>query len=207
MACVVAAANGDFRAVSDLIRAIRPRVASYCRTRLGDTERALGSVDDVVQEVCIAVIGALPTYQDEGPPFMSFVYGIARNKVVDARRSTRRERAEPVDELAGLPSADIGPQQHVLRGELAEQVEQLLWKLPDSQRKIMALRVMHDLSIRETATAIGLSVDAVRVAQQRALKHLRRTLAARTSADCQPIGSGSRETWTSRGSTRPASSA
>ena len=34
----------------------------------------------------MAVMTALPRYEDQGRPFMAFVYGIAAHKVADARR-------------------------------------------------------------------------------------------------------------------------
>ena len=65
----------------------------YCRSRIGRYERSYASADDVAQEVCLAVLTALPAYREQGRPFLAFVYGIASHKVADAHRSAARNRA------------------------------------------------------------------------------------------------------------------
>ena len=47
----------------------------------------LRPVDDVAQDICIAVLAALPRYRDRGRPFEAFVHGVASRKVADARRA------------------------------------------------------------------------------------------------------------------------
>jgi RNA polymerase sigma-70 factor (ECF subfamily) len=56
----------------------------------------MSSADDVAQDVCMAVVSALRTYQPKGLSFRAFVYGIAANKVADAFRAMGRNRTEPV---------------------------------------------------------------------------------------------------------------
>lgn len=135
------------------------------------------SADDVAQEVCLAVLAALPSYRHVGRPFLAFVYGIAAHKVADARRSAARNRAEPVPEVPGSLSLADGPEQRVIRAELAERVTELVRMLPDKQREIVVLRVVVGLSAEETADAVGSTPGAVRVTQHRALGRLRKELA------------------------------
>ena len=97
-----------------LLRILRPLVVRYCRSRLGGYDRVNATPDDVAQEVCLAVLRALPTYQDQGRPFLAFVYGIAQHKVVDAHRSAGRDRSDPVDELPEEQDVRDGPEQHAL---------------------------------------------------------------------------------------------
>src|SRR3954454_6602672 len=78
---VAGAVRGDGRAREDLLALIHPLVLRYCRARLGRRETALGTADDVAQDVCMAVVGVLQTYQLTGRSFRAFVYGIAANKV------------------------------------------------------------------------------------------------------------------------------
>ncbi|HWC83107.1 MAG TPA: sigma factor, partial [Pseudonocardiaceae bacterium] len=111
LATVVAAAvSGDRPAVERLLGLIRPLVVRYCRARVGRQERSFASADDVAQEVCLAVLTALSTYQDQGRPFLAFVYGIAAHKVADAHRAAARNRAEPVAEVPDAPELDAGPE-------------------------------------------------------------------------------------------------
>ncbi|ACU39600.1 RNA polymerase sigma factor ShbA [Actinosynnema pretiosum subsp. pretiosum] len=171
---VRAAAAGDRAAVRELLAVVRPVVVRYCRARVGRQERTFASADDVAQEVCLAVLTALPSYRDQGRPFLAFVYGIAAHKVADAHRAAARNRAEPVPELPDSVSTEAGPETRALHGELSDRMARLLRVLPDKQREILVLRVVVGLSAEETAQAVGSTPGAVRVAQHRALAKLQK---------------------------------
>jgi RNA polymerase sigma-70 factor (ECF subfamily) len=175
---VGAAVGGDLPSLERLLAWLRPLVLRYCRARVGRHERSFASADDVAQEVCLAVLTALPGYQDQGRPFLAFVYGIAAHKVADAHRAVARNRAEPVAEIPDMPERADGPEQRAMRGELTSRMATLLRVLPAKQREILVLRVVVGLSAEETAEAVGSTPGAVRVTQHRALARLRRTLAA-----------------------------
>ena len=177
-ALVSAAVDGDRQSIERLLAEIRPLVVRYCRARVGRNERSFASADDVAQEVCLAVLTALPTYRDKGRPFLAFVYGIAAHKVADAHRASARNRSEPVAEVPDTPEAEAGPEQRSMQGELSGRMAQLLRVLPAKQREILLLRVVVGLSAEETAEAVGSTPGAVRVAQHRALARLRKTLSA-----------------------------
>src|SRR5262249_36065772 len=95
-------ARGQPAAVDSLIRQIRPMIVRYCRARLGNLAGHYQVAEDVTQEVCLAVLTALPRYRDMGRPFASFVFGIASHKVADARRSAGR-LAIPTEGPPGSP--------------------------------------------------------------------------------------------------------
>ncbi|MEU4442155.1 sigma-70 family RNA polymerase sigma factor [Actinosynnema sp. NPDC050801] len=173
---VSAAVRGDRRAVEALLAEIRPVVVKYCRARIGRGQRSSASAEDVAQEVCLAVLKALPNYREQGRPFLAFVYGIAAHKVADAHRASARNRAECVPELPDSAGAEPGPELRALQGELSDRMGQLLGVLPDRQREILVMRIVLGLSAEETAEAVGSTPGAVRVAQHRALARLRKAL-------------------------------
>ncbi len=181
---VAAAVNGERDAVERVLRWVRPLVLRYCRARVGGQEKTFASADDVAQEVCLAVLTALPSYRDQGRPFLSFVYGIASHKVADAHRNAARNRADLVPELPDTPELADGPETQVLQNELTGRMAKLLHNLPERQREVLILRVVVGLSAEETAEAVGSTSGAVRVAQHRALSRLRNLLTARASSDC-----------------------
>jgi RNA polymerase sigma-70 factor, ECF subfamily len=170
---VPAAVAGDKEARDLLLAEIQPLVQRYCRGRLGRSEGVIGSADDVAQDVCLAVIAALPHYQIKGLSFRAFVYGIAAHKVTDAFRAIGRNRSDPVAELPDSPILSEGPEQRLLAAELAEQLGHLLHKLTPRQREVLVLRIAVGLSAEETAQAVGSTPGAVRVTQHRALNRLR----------------------------------
>ncbi len=110
------AVAGDTAARDTLLAHVRVVVHRYCRARLGRLPGSEHAADDVAQEVCLAVLTALPRYRDEGRPFEAFVFGIAAHKVADAQRSAVRA-AVPTDDLPGdrrrraRPGGPRGPQQ------------------------------------------------------------------------------------------------
>jgi RNA polymerase sigma-70 factor, ECF subfamily len=171
---VARAMVADRAAVGELLATIRPLVVRYCRARLGRFDRSSVSADDVAQEVCLAVLTALPGYRVQGRPFLAFVYGIASHKVIDAHRAATRNRSEPVPDVPDRVESADGPEQHTLRVELSEEMKRLLDRLPEKQREILVLRVVAGLSAEETADAVGSTPGAVRVAQHRALSRLRK---------------------------------
>ncbi len=179
---VGAAIDGDLGAVRGVLRWIHPLVVRYCRARVGVQDQAFISADDVAQEVCFAVLRALPSYCDRGRPFLPFVYGIAAHKVADARRSAARNRTTPFPEIPEIPELVDGPEQRTLHSESVGRVTKLLDTLPDKQREILVLRVVMGLSAKETAKVIGSTAGAVRVAQHRALDRLRNVLASQGNA-------------------------
>jgi RNA polymerase sigma-70 factor (ECF subfamily) len=173
---VAGAVKGDSRARDELLALIHPLVLKYCRARLGRQESLMGSADDVAQDVCMAVVSALPNYQLKGLSFRAFVYGIAAHKVTDAFRAIGRNRTEPVAELPEFPVAAAGPEHHVLAAERSVALGALLAHLAPRQREVLVLRLAVGMSAEETAQALRSTPGAVRVTQHRALARLRRIL-------------------------------
>ncbi|SEG99648.1 RNA polymerase sigma-70 factor, ECF subfamily [Nonomuraea solani] len=166
------AVQGDRSAIESLLGELRPMVVRYCRARLGRVSGQYHIADDVAQEVCIAVLSALPRYRDMGRPFASFVFGIASHKVADALRSSVRS-AVPTQDLPDGPDERPGPEETVVRYIEVEHARRLLARLPENQRELLLLRVVSGLSAEETGNVLGMSPGAVRVAQHRALARLR----------------------------------
>jgi RNA polymerase sigma-70 factor (ECF subfamily) len=177
-AVVAEAVAGDRDALRAVLETIRPVVVRYCRARVGRAERSGVSADDVAQEVCLATITALPRYREQGRPFLAFVYGIAAHKVADAHRAVGRDVACPADSLPEQLSAEAGPEQLAIEADSITRINELLEVLPAKQREILILRVVVGLSAEETASAVGSSPGAVRVAQHRALARLKSEIIA-----------------------------
>jgi RNA polymerase sigma-70 factor (ECF subfamily) len=166
------ARHGQPAAIETLLRQIRPMVVRYCQARMYRISDHYHAADDVAQEVCIAVVYALPRYHDMGRPFTSFVFGIASHKVADALRASARQ-AIPTEAVPDGPDDRPGPEETVVANLEAERVRALLARLPAQQHRLLVLRVLTGMSAEETGEALGMSAGAVRVAQHRALARLR----------------------------------
>lgn len=110
----------------------------------------------------MAVMTALPRYQDQGKPFMAFVYGIASHKVADALRVAGRVKADPVDAVPEVTNVTGGPEQLALDADASRRMRALLDILPEKQREVLVLRLVVGMSAEETAAAVGSTPGAVR---------------------------------------------
>lgn len=171
----------DAVAREELLRRVRDLAVRYARVRLG----RFGAEDlaqDVAQEVCMAVLTALPTYEERGLPFEAFVYRITSRKLADVQRAAMRGPT-PVEELPDQVDESPTPEATaVLRDEAAVALS-LMHGLPEAQREILILRVAVGLTTDETADALGMTTGAVRVAQHRALGRLRTLMVERKAGD------------------------
>jgi RNA polymerase sigma-70 factor (ECF subfamily) len=165
---------GDARARDALLAAIRPGVVRYCRARLGRVGGAYDQADDVAQEVCLAVVQALPRYRDRGRPFQAFVFGVAAHKVADVQRAALRGQVRAsIDDIPDRPDPTPGPEQRALSADLARRLGRLLAHLSEDHRELIVLRVAVGLSAEEVGGVLGMSAAAVRVTQSRVLARLR----------------------------------
>ncbi|SHJ04731.1 RNA polymerase sigma-70 factor, ECF subfamily [Nocardiopsis flavescens] len=172
------AVRGEDGAMDSLLREVRPMVVRYCRARLARVSGLAHYSDDVAQEVCIALLAAVPRYQDRGRPFASFVFGIAAHKVADTLRGAGRVELVSTEAVPDRPDEAPGPEEAAVRGVEAQRARELLDELPEQQRKLLIMRVIAGLTADETGHVLGMSAGAVRVAQHRAIARLRQVAVA-----------------------------
>ncbi len=166
------ASSGDPAAVEQLLNSVRKMVHRYCRGRLGSLPGAEHAAEDAAQEVCVAVLDALPRYRHTGRPFEAFVFTIASRRVADAMRAAYRAPVT-VEEVPDQVDEAPTPEDVALRRADAEELGELLDQLPEAQRELLTLRVAVGLSAQEVGQVLDMSPGAVRVAQHRALQRLR----------------------------------
>jgi len=171
------AQEGDAAAREQLLTVVHDRAYRYSRARLQRFPLAANAAEDAAQEVCVAVLVALPKYDDRGLPFEAFVYSICARKVADVQRVVLRS-AVPTDELPEPTNHVPSPEEQVVGADEAARAWQLLGRLPEHQRELLTLRIAVGLSAEETGRSLGMTAGSVRVAQHRALAKLRQLLAA-----------------------------
>lgn len=167
------AVSGDREALGEVLALVYPRLRRYCAVRLGNLDV---SADDVAQDVCLALVTAVPKYRDMGKPFMAFVYGIAAHKLADAGRRATLRRSYSMEVVAEEPSTDVGPESYALEDEMRSHTQALMNTLAPTQRKIILMRVVWGMTAPQTGKALGMTAGAVRVAQHRAMNQLRQEM-------------------------------
>lgn len=130
--------------------------------------------DDLANEVFLRVFGAVDRFEGGEDRFRSWVFSIAHNLVIDERRRRARRPVTAPLESAAEPSV-AGAEEAVLVALGDERVRGLLAGLAPDQRDVVLLRIVADLSIEDTAQALGKTPGAVKALQHRAMATLRRT--------------------------------
>ncbi|MGQ0575513.1 MAG: sigma-70 family RNA polymerase sigma factor [Pseudonocardia sp.] len=171
------AAAADPAAVDGLMRAVALLVTGFCRKRLA----ALGNgrADDVVQEVCVGLLKALPRLVERPRPIRPYVFTIAGNKIADAFREAARTSRYPLDETVP-PQADRapGPEDVAVHHDAVDQARQAMTELTEREQQVLDLRVFGELDTAEVAQILEMTDVNVRVTQHRALRKLRAALGA-----------------------------
>jgi RNA polymerase sigma-70 factor (ECF subfamily) len=167
---VASAQGGDVQAMGALYDHYVERVFRFVRFRLGSHLDA----EDVSQRVFLQMIEALPRYHSRGAPFGAWLFRIARNAVIDHRRTHRIH--EPLEAVVDSASAERGPEEATITAAEMERVAAALNHLTDDQREVITLRFVAGLSHGEIAAVLGRREGAVRATQFRALHALRQQL-------------------------------
>ena len=157
--------DGDSAGYRQFLAELGPHLRGFLRRRLYD--RA-ADVEDLVQEILLAVHNARHTYRAE-EPLTAWIHAIARYKLADYFRSRSRHEAlnDPLDDAFELLAApDLEPAQ------AKRDVASLLEHLPDRQRLPIVHVKLEGLSVTETAKLTGMSESAVKVGVHRGLKAL-----------------------------------
>lgn len=155
---------GDDRAYARFLEQVALRVRGFARRRI-----AYGGIDpeDIVQETLLAIHLKRHTWQS-GAPVMPWVHAIARHKLIDAFRRQGRRVEIDIDDVAetlAQPEADRVSDRDI---------DRVLTALSDGQRVVVTSVSVQGRSISETATALGMSEPAVRVALHRGLAAIAR---------------------------------
>lgn len=166
------AQGGDDLAFAELYILFFDRVYRYLLVALKDDEDA----QDVAQDVFEQLLTALDRFDPRRGEFRPWLFGIARNLGVDRLRKAGRAASLGDASTHHAPVAQRAPSL-LERLDPDAGVRVLIDALPETQRRVLALRFVFDLTPTEIADVLGASVDAVRHVQHRALKTLASTTA------------------------------
>jgi RNA polymerase sigma-70 factor (ECF subfamily) len=161
------ACRGDSKALSSLYRLYLNDVYGFIYARVGSQADA----EDLAAQVFLKMLENLESYRQEGP-FVGWLLGIARHTVLDFWRQRYRAQELPLEQFLERFAAEP-PAATSSDAEKRPWVEHLLEALPDRYRQVLELRFLKGYSVRDTAQAMAISENYVKVLQHRALKKAR----------------------------------
>ncbi len=172
--------TGDEAAFAEIVERFRPRLIAYATRMLRG--RTSETAEDVVQDVFVRAYRRLGA-DDRPMNVRPWLYRIAHNRCIDVLRID-----QPAELIVEPPSLSTVEE----RAEGSERLRQLvddIHGLPASQRSALIIRELDGLSYDEIATALDVTVPAVKSLLVRARMNLAAAAEAREQAAApQPAG-------------------
>jgi RNA polymerase sigma-70 factor (ECF subfamily) len=194
------AAHRSDSAILDLLDGHRQRLGRVVAARLD--RRLLPRLDpsDVVQDVLFEALHRMPDYLEHRPlPFYPWLRRLAWDRIVKLyhqhvtaqRRSVTRElnlslmvSDDSVCELARhVVQRQASPSGQMVHAELRDRVRTALQEIPESDRELLVMKYLEELTLREIASIAGISIPAVKARHLRALKRLCERLGAQETTE------------------------
>ncbi|MDH0746452.1 sigma-70 family RNA polymerase sigma factor [Pseudomonas sp. GD03842] len=164
-ALFLAGQDGDERAYRAFLTDLSHHLRGFLRVRLS---RQPGDVEDVLQEVLLAIHNARHTYRED-QPLTAWVFAIARYKLTDFYRG--RSRGDVFNDSLD-DTAELFAEPELEPAQARRDLSRLLSGLPDRQRLPIMHVKLEGLSVTEAAKLTGLSESAVKIGVHRGLKAL-----------------------------------
>ena len=179
-ALVVRAKAGDVSAFSDLVNHYERRVFRMAKQITQNDDDA----SDVLQETFLKAYTHLDDFQGNSK-FYTWLVRIAVNEALMKLRKRRSDRTVPLDEPIDTGEDEVAreiavwdqnPEDSYSREELGRILDEAIQSLKPAYRTVFILRDIEEMSIEETAEALGLSISAVKSRLLRARLQLREKL-------------------------------
>lgn len=170
-------ADGDQRALAELVRRYQNDILRFCLHYLREMEQAR----EMTQETFLRIFVARERF-DRQRKFKPWMLCIARNLCLNELKRKRAVGMDSLEEYASAAREDSGevlrygedsPDQQLMAAERVELLQQALDALDPESREIVVLRFFERLPARDIAEVVGATEGAVRTRLHRILKSLR----------------------------------
>jgi RNA polymerase sigma-70 factor, ECF subfamily len=178
-ALVRQAQQGDRQAFNRLVGRHQTLMYNIAFRVMGDSDRAA----DATQDAFVSAYKKLDQYG--GGNFRAWMARIVKNQCYDLLRYEKRRPAASLDALLlspGDPPPAVererpeAPEVSVLRGEVAEWLQQVILHLPVDQRMTLVMADVHGYSYEEIAEATEVELGTVKSRLARARRKVRELL-------------------------------
>jgi RNA polymerase sigma-70 factor, ECF subfamily len=155
-------AKGDRSSLDELFQRYRGLAYRVAHRLLGNESDAL----DAVQEGFIKALTHLDGFQGRSS-FKTWLLRVVSNASLDLGRQRGRRETQSLDALGNgdrekhEPMSHQDPAHALHRGDLRRMLDGALAQLPEAQRQTFILHADADLSYREVAETLGISIGTV----------------------------------------------
>jgi RNA polymerase sigma-70 factor (ECF subfamily) len=158
------ARSGDPEAFTYIVEAYQTPVYNLCYRMLNNA----GDAEDAAQETFLRAYKSMKRY-DKRRPFATWLLSIAAHYCIDQLRK-QRMKIVSMEELPYMKIHDDspGPEPLVSRYEEQERIKALLETLSPTDRAAVVMYYWYDFSYTEIASALSLSLSAVKSRLHRA---------------------------------------
>ena len=170
--------RGDEAAYETLVRTQLPRMLNVARRLMDNDEDAR----DVAQDAFLSAFKAMSSFAGESK-LSTWLHRIVVNTALMRLRSRRRRPEEPLEPLLPAFKEDghhvsefttwSSAEDSVALGETRAAVRAAINRLPEGYRTVLMLRDIEGFDTAETATALGITENAVKIRLHRARQALR----------------------------------
>jgi RNA polymerase sigma factor (sigma-70 family) len=157
-----AAKNGAEWAWAAIYRDLAGTVSGYL------ANRGAAEPDDLTSETFLQVARNISTFDGDESAFRSWVFVIAHRRLIDSRRA-RQRRPETINLSVSTGGVGGNVEEEALNRLTTVELQLAFEKLSESQRDVLALRIIGQLTLEETASVLGKRVGAIKAAQRRGL--------------------------------------
>ncbi|MEM9954940.1 MAG: RNA polymerase sigma factor [Chloroflexota bacterium] len=169
-------AKADRQQFRPVYRAYVERIYSYVAYRVSNQQDA----EDIVSKVFIKALYKLDQY-DERYPFGAWLFGIARNTIIDHyRRNDRQPDIIPFPETPSIAD-DHSPEAMLSDQERAEQMRAYIANLSRRRQEVVTLRFYAGMPNKEIAELLDLDERTIASHLSRALTDLQTMIDKETS--------------------------
>jgi RNA polymerase sigma-70 factor (ECF subfamily) len=178
---VAKARQGNRLAMEALLQRCLPPLKRWAHGRLPAAARGRLDTGDLVQEAALHVLGNLGTFEPRHVGAMqAYLRQSVINRICDEIRRIGRQ-PPPLELPADHPSDRTSPLEDAIRSEEYERYRDAVAHLSPRDRALIVARIEMQWSLAEIAHRYGLpTVDAARMAVNRAVKRLAADFAARS---------------------------
>ena len=169
------ACKGDVQAFEELMQSHESRIYAIALRMMGNREDA----QDCAQEAMVRIYRAMGSFKGQSA-LATWIYRITMNTCLDELRRRKARKVTSLDSLVdtGWSPTDTGdtPEEHGLRVEKQNALNQAIQSLPDDMRAAIILRNVKGYSYDEIASILDANVGTIKSRISRGREKLREIL-------------------------------